>query len=79
MIELLIICYLNSVVFKVQIFNHQIVRILFSLFFSLLKVCTIIVLFFDESLKTEYSPIYYINNPTRKIIFGILLYLLLFL
>ena len=48
MIELFIICYLNSIVFKVQIFNHQIVAILFGLFSSLLKVGTIILSFFDD-------------------------------
>ena len=79
MIELFIICYLNSLVFKIQIFNHQKVAILFSLFSILLKICTIISLFYDESLKTEYSPIYYINNPTLKIIFGIILYIILVL
>jgi hypothetical protein len=78
MIELFIICYLNSLVFKTQIYNHQIVAILFSLFSSLLKVCTIILSFLDTSIpKGDYSPIYYLkSNPALRIIFIIIFYLL---
>ena len=82
MIELFIICYLNSMVFKVQIFNHQKVAILFGLFSSLLKVGTIILSFYDDP-DSKYGgklPIYYIKNyPAIKIVFGIVLYLILIL
>ncbi len=80
MIELFIICYLNSIVFRVQIFRHQIVAIFFSVFSSLLKIATIVLSFYDDP-KERYGgnlPIYYIkNNVALKIFFGILLYLIL--
>ena len=81
MIELFIISYLNTKVFKVQIYNHQMFAFFFSLFASLLKVGTIILSFYDpDSPYTGYLPIYYIRiYPFLKITFGISLYLLLIL
>ena len=77
MIELFVICYLNSMVFKVQIFNHQIFAILFSIFSSLLKICTIILCFNDDSINIgEESIIYYLKSyPILKISIGIILYI----
>ena len=80
MIELFIICYLNSFVFRKQVYNHQKVAILFSIVPILLKIGAITLSFYDNP-NEEYNeklPIYYIkNNPALKITFGILFYLTL--
>ena len=85
MIELFIICCLNSRVFKVQIYNHQILAIIFSLFSSLLKIVTIVLSFIEEELindkdKKKYEgnlPIFYISGSKYKIPLGFFLYLIL--
>ena len=48
MFELLIICYLNSLWFKVQIYKHQKIAIYLSVISSLFKITSIILSFLDD-------------------------------
>ena len=79
MIELLIICYLNSRIFKVEIYNHQKLAIILSIFSSLLKIVTIILSFLknEEEYDDGHLPIFYKNGSAYKIPFGIFFYLVL--
>ncbi len=70
MLELLIITYFSAKMFKLQVYNHQIVSILFNIFPCILKILTIFLSFYDQN-----------NNPYTQsnslIAFGIIMYLIL--
>ena len=70
MLELLIITYFSAKMFKLQVYNHQIVAILFNVFPCILKILTIFLSFYDQN-----------NNPYTQsnslIAFGIIMYLIL--
>ena len=71
MLELLIITYLSANMFKLQIFKHQKLAIYLIFFPCLLKICTIILSFFEEKEAILY---------VKKILWipiGILIYLIL--
>ena len=54
MLELIVICYLNSKIFKLEIYKHQKFVLLLSLFPILFKIVTIILTFYSESFKPIY-------------------------
>ena len=76
MIELFIICCLNSRVFKIQIYNHQILAIIVSLFSSFLKIMTI-VLSLNEGNFEDKLPIFYVDGSNYKIPLGFFVYIFL--
>lgn len=73
MLELLIITYLSSRMFKLQIYNHHKVAILFNIFPCILKIITII-LSFNENNKNEGVPY---TESASLVVFGISIYLVL--
>ena len=74
MIELLIITYLNSYMFKTEIYKHQKFAIWFNIISGLFKISTIILSLFDDN--EESMPILY--NVKRILIpIGIIIYLFL--
>ena len=89
MFELLIICYFNSLWFKVQIYKHQKIAVIFSIISSLFKILSIYFSFSindddeKEQNKDYYKfngqkPIYYRHNyPVIKIIVGCIFYLVI--
>ena len=78
MFELLIITYLSSHIFKIKIYKHQKLAILFNLFPCILKIITI-VLSFKESKEVDLKPDYIIvyKNSGWWIPLGIIIYLIL--
>ena len=54
MLELIVICYLNSKIFKLEIYKHQKFVLLLSLFPILFKIVTIILTFHSD----KFQPIY---------------------
>ena len=74
MVELIIITYLNSYMFKKQIYKHQKCAIWFTTFPCLLKILTIILSLFDNN--KEIIPILY-NVHRIFIPIGIIIYLIL--
>ena len=54
MLELIVICYLNSKIFKLEIYKHQKFVLLLSLLPILFKIVTIILTFYSESFKPIY-------------------------
>jgi hypothetical protein len=70
MLELLIITYLSANMFKLQIFKHQKLAIYLIFIPCLLKICTIILSFFEEEEILYVKKIWWIP-------IGILIYLIL--
>ena len=79
MFELMFLTILNSKIYKVQIFKHQIFAIILSLFSSILKIGSIYISFIDNDDNYKGNlPIYYEKNlPAISITFGIHVYFLL--
>ena len=87
MIEIAIICYFNSTIYKIQIYKHQQLAMIISLIAGLFKVATIILSFFDNNNYNGHLPIFYTFYFHNEmcilsfllsfliIIFGILLYI----
>ena len=74
MVELLIITYLNSYMFKIEIYKHQKFAIWINMISGLFKVSTIILSLFDDN-KEKMPVLYNINKLLIPI--GIIIYLIL--
>ena len=74
MVELLIITYLNSYMFKTEIYKHQKFAIWINMISGLFKVSTIILSLFDDN-KEEMPVLYNVNKLLIPI--GIIIYLIL--
>ena len=82
MLELFILSLLNKLMsYRIKIYRHQRLAIYLSIIPSLLKVVSIILSFYDNTYdKENYNgnlPIYYLEKPVLKLIFGISLYICL--
>ena len=79
MFELMFLSILNSKLYKVQIYEHQIFAIILSLLSSILKIGSIYISFIDDDDNYKGNlPIYYEKNlPGVSITFGILFYFIL--
>ena len=81
MFESIFVCYLNSKMFNVNIYEHQKLAIGISLLSGITKICTIILSFFeDKNTKYNYElPTFYIQSDKLYkniliIVLGITLY-----
>ena len=79
MFELIILSFLNLILFKEAIFRPQIIAIIFCLFSAVFKIVSLILIFFDNDNENYQGnlPIYYKKNKGLRISFGILIYILL--
>ena len=81
MIEILIISFLMTKMFKLEIFKHQIIAMSINIIPCLLKIGSIILSFYDDSYdKDNYTgklPIFYIKSSFIIIPLGIIIYLCL--
>ena len=86
MVELLIITKINSIMFNIDIYEHQKFALWFNIFPCLLKIITIVLSFFDDNNKNnnkdikenqkEHIPILY-NIDKIYIPIGIVIYIVL--
>ena len=58
MLELIVICYLNSRMFHLEIYKHQKLVLIFSLIPIIFKIFTIIFVFIGEKQAIDEKPIY---------------------
>lgn len=81
MIEILIISFLTSKMFNIEIFRHQVLAMSINIIPCLLKIGSIILSFQDNSDdKNNYTgklPVFYIQNSIIIIPIGIIIYLFL--
>ena len=82
MVELIIITKINSIMFNIDIYDHQKFALWFNIFPCLLKIVTIVLSVFDnhdkyfEENKNEHIPIFY-NLNKIYIPIGIVIYIVL--
>ena len=81
MIEIIIISFFTVKMFKTKIFKHQIFAMAINIIPCLLKICSIILSFYDHteesSMYTGKLPIIYLNDSYIIIPIGVVIYLIL--